>query len=133
MVPNLPMPEAIVENWLVLVADDVPSDRAVLVEAIREYLHGGVSRVERVEIDDALANAASLAVVKGSPDRTVVVIPAAKDPILGIRKTLQQILAAGTGRECAVLLHGNPARLNLWRAFANASRLDVDLIIWPAA
>jgi hypothetical protein len=119
-------------SWFVLLAEGVELEDAALRAGIANSLGGTVSRIGRVEIDFAGANAAVLDAIRNSTDRIAVVIPSATDPIEGIRKTLAQIASACAGRGWVVLLHGDGARLPLWRRWADAVRLDLDLAILPS-
>ena len=121
------------KSWFVLFAGDVASEGPALHTAIAQSLGGTVSRIERVEIDHASVNAPALDAVRGSTDRVAVWIPAATDPIEGIRKTLEQIAIACSGRPWVVLLHGDRARLPLWQRWSDAVRLNLDLVSWPSS
>ncbi len=121
------------ENWLVLLSEGVALSDAHVRAVIAESLGGAVAGMERVEIDCAAANAAVLDAVRVSHHPAAVLVPAATDPIEGIRKTLAEIASACAGRECAVLLLGAPERLPLWQRWADAVRLDIHLASWPPA
>jgi hypothetical protein len=115
-------------GWLVLAAENAGADRASIEKAIATRLGGSVAGVHAVAMDDAGANTAALAAVSDAREPVAVVLPAARDPILAVKKTLLGIAAACAGRECVVLLHGDPARLPLWRKFAAAHRVDLEIL-----
>jgi hypothetical protein len=120
------------KSWLVLLSGEAAIGDLALHAAIAGSLGGKVSGIERVEIDHASANGPVLHAVRSSPDHVAVWIPSATDPIEGIRKTLEQIAIACSGRPWVVLLHGDRARLPLWQRWSDATRLDLDLVSWPS-
>ncbi len=125
------MPHATGRAWLVLVPDAEPPDRAAVERALAASLGGSVRSVHAVAVDDSGANAAVLSAVQGAMEPVAVLLPAARDPILAIKKTLAAIAAACAGRECVVLLQGAPSRLPLWRKFAAANRLEMEMMPVP--
>ncbi len=126
-----PVPHATGRAWLVLVPDAEPPDRAAVERALAASLGGSVRSVHAVAVDDSGANAAVLSAVQGAMEPVAVLLPAARDPILAIKKTLAAIAAACAGRECVVLLQGAPSRLPLWRKFAAANRLEMEMMPVP--
>jgi hypothetical protein len=124
-------PHAAGRAWLVLAPDtDVPGAEAVS-RALAASVGGTAAKVQPVAVDDAGANATVLDEVQKSAAPVAILLPAARDPILAIKKTLAAILAACGGRECVVLLQGAAERVPLWRKFAAANRLDMEFISVP--
>ena len=117
--------------WLVLSGMDHQSDPAIATRAVAAILGGTVAAMHPVAIDDSATNAATLAVITSSSAPVAVLIPATRDPILAIKKTLASIAAATHGRECVVLLIGDAGRLPLWRKFAAAHRLELEILSAP--
>jgi hypothetical protein len=117
--------------WLVLAPDSEPADRSVAGRAVAAALGGTATEVKTIAVDDPGANAGLLAELRTSSAPIAVLLPAGRDPILAIKKTLAAIVEASTGRECVVLLHGPAQRVPLWRKFAAAHRLEIEFIPVP--
>jgi hypothetical protein len=122
-------PHAPGRHWLVLVSE--PEQAASVPRVLEAALRGAAGSQYPVAIDDPPANAGTLAAVRESGDPVAVLVRAARDPILAIKKTLGAVVEAARGRECVVLLAGDPDRLPLWRKFAAAHRLDMEMISVP--
>lgn len=128
------IPHAAGRAWLVLAPDTEPPGPEAVAQALAASVGGTVAKIRALAVDDAGANTAVLAEVRANSVPVAVLLPAARDPILAIKKTLAAVLAAceePSGRECVVLLQGAPERVALWRKFAAANRLEMELISVP--
>jgi hypothetical protein len=123
------VPHAPGRAWMVL-APEV-NDRAALERAIAAGVGGSVAATYAVAVDDPGGNPTALAAVSTGSAPVAVLLPASRDPILAIKKTLGAIAAACAGRECVILLRGDSSRLALWRKFAAAHRLELEMIPVP--
>jgi len=126
-----PVPHAAGRAWLVLAPDSEPPSATAVAQALLAGVGGTSAAVQPLTVDDAGANESALAAVRQSTAPVALLLPAARDPILAIKKTLAAVLAACAGRECVVLLQGAPERVALWRKFAAANRLEMELISVP--
>lgn len=116
-------------SWLLLLTDTASPEHAG--QAVAHALGGAVVEVHFIAIDAPGENAQALAKVAASVSPVAVFLPAARDPILAIKKSLAAVVAASGSRECVVLLHGDASRLALWRKFFAAHRLELELIPVP--
>ena len=118
-------------RWLTLVATELNVDEPTVAGAIRDRLGGVLSDLRKVEIDLPSSATEVANLVRASDAGVVVIVPAIRDPILGIKKTLQRIAGAAAGRATLLLLAGPPERARVWRKWAAIERLDWEIEIWP--
>jgi hypothetical protein len=119
------------QRWLALVATELSVDEPAVARAIRERLGGVLSAMEKADIDLASSASGALAAVRATDAGVVVIVPAIRDPILGIKKVLQRIAEAAAGRATLLLLAGSPERARVWRKWGATERLDWEIEVWP--
>lgn len=119
------------QRWFALVATELSLDEPTVAGAIRDRLGGVLSAMQKVDIDLASSATGALAAVRATDAGVVVMVPAIRDPILGIKKTLQRISEAAAGRTTLLLLAGPPDRARVWRKWGATEHLDWDIEIWP--
>ena len=117
--------------WLVLAPDTESPGTEAVERALTSVLGGSLAKLETVAIDDAGANETVLRDIRSADTPVAILLNAARDPILAIKKTLAAIVTACAGRECVVLLQGPATRIPLWRKFAAAHRLEMEFIPVP--
>jgi hypothetical protein len=119
------------QRWLALVATELSVDEPSVAGAVRDRLGGVLSAMRKVDIDLASGASGALAAVRATDAGVVVLVSSIRDPILGIRKTLQRIAEAAAGRATLLLLAGPPDRARVWRKWGESERLDWDIEVWP--
>jgi hypothetical protein len=119
-------------------------------EAVRTAMQarfGPLLGLHRLPVDDRSAAAALAPELAAGPQRpawVLVVVPAARDPIVAVAQCLRAVLqAAGPGREVLVLLVPeappsgpdaaiDPRRVAIWQRFAQIQRLGLTVEAWAA-
>lgn len=122
-------PHAPGREWLLLA--DENADQAAAERALAAGVGGRLAGIQALAVDDPGGNDSTLAAIRAWAGPVAVLLSAARDPILAIKKTLAAMAAACAGRECVVLLQGDAGRLPLWRKFAAAHRLELEIISVP--
>ena len=133
-VPSLDAPHAAYDgSCLALVSHELTLAEDALRDQIACVFRMRLAKTLTVKIDQRYACAAQFAAVREvAPTNVVVVVPAARDPIVAVTLFLGEVVASagGKGSVLVLLSAANPGRAKLWRDIAARERLRVDVEAW---
>jgi hypothetical protein len=129
-----------------LIAEELELNADRVHSALSSHFGWRVVDIRKARIDNRRESAELLANLRASAPELasiVIVVPAARDPIVAVALFLKEVVAAASAGkpETLVLLTGEPAgdgfgpvsesRLEIWRRFRDIQKLPIGIERWP--